>query len=318
MDMAAGSICATPADLASYVCALINHGATSSRGRILSEESFRLLTTPVINAPFRGEPAGYGYGLWISDIDGHTHLRHTGGMVAFSSSIDVDVTGGLGAFASVNANLQGYRPVAVTRFALDALAATLGNKPLPAVPAPQASPEEIKNAADYAGTFTATDGRKLMLAAEGDRLVLVRNGQRVALERSGGRDLFVVKHADFDLYRLGFARDGGKVVEAYHGADWYAGEAYAGARTFNYPKEWDAFVGHYHNDSPWYGSTRVVLRKGQLFLEGAQPLVAAEQGTFRLAGDESAPDRISFESIVGGKAMRMNYSGIIFRRVFTP
>jgi CubicO group peptidase (beta-lactamase class C family) len=318
MDMAAGSICATPADMASYISALINHGATSSRGRILSEESFRLLTTPVINAPFRGEPAGYGYGLWISDIDGHTRLRHTGGMVAFSSSIDVDVTGGLGAFASVNANLQGYRPVAVTRFALDALAATLGNKPLPAVPAPQASPEEIKNAADYAGTFTATDGRKLTLAAEGDRLVLVRNGQRVALERSGGRDLFIVKHTDFDLFRLGFAREGGQVVEAFHGADWYAGEAYAGARAFNYPKEWDAFVGHYHNDSPWYGSTRVVLRKGQLFLEGAQPLVAAEQGTFRLAGDEFAPDRISFESIVGGKAMRMNYSGIIFRRVFTP
>ena len=48
-----------------------------------------------------------------------TRLRHTGGMVAFSSSIDVDVTAGVGAFASVNANLRGYRPVAVTKYAIE-------------------------------------------------------------------------------------------------------------------------------------------------------------------------------------------------------
>jgi CubicO group peptidase (beta-lactamase class C family) len=317
MDLAAGSIASTPADMALYVRALLNHGATP-RGRILSEESFRLMTTPVVNAPFRGEPAGYGYGLWVSDIGGHTRLRHTGGMVAFSSSIDVDVTGGLGAFASVNANLEGYRPVAVTRFALDAISAALGGKPLPAVPAPTPSPEVIKNAADYAGTYTAPDGRKLTLVAEGERLVLVHKGRRVALERNGGRDLFVVKHPDFDLFRMGFTREGGKVVEAYHGADWFAGEAYAGARTFDHPKEWDAFAGHYNNDSAWYGSTRVVLRKGQLLIEGVQPLVPAEAGTFRIAGDDAAPDRISFETIIDGKAMRMNFSGIIFRRTFTP
>jgi D-alanyl-D-alanine carboxypeptidase len=317
MDMSAGSIASTPTDMASYLRALINHGATP-RGRILSEESFRLMTTPVINAPFRGEPAGYGYGLWISDINSHTRLRHTGGMVAFSSSLDVDLTEGLGAFASVNANLQGYRPVAVTRFALDALTATLGGKPLPAVPAPQAAPEEIKNAADYAGTFTSPDGKKLTLAAEGDHLLLSHKGQRVALERSGGRDLFIVKHPDFDLFRLGFARENNRVVEAYHGADWYAGALYAGARTFTYPKEWEAYAGHYFNDSPWYGTARVVLRKGQLLLDGVQPLAVAEQGTFRIAGDEFSPDRISFESNVNGKASRVNYSGIVFRRVFTP
>ncbi|MDQ3907355.1 MAG: serine hydrolase, partial [Acidobacteriota bacterium] len=317
MDMAAGSIASTPADMALYVHALLNHGATP-RGRVLSEESFRLMTTPVIDSPFRGETAGYGYGLWVSDIGGHTRLRHTGGMVAFSSSIDVDVTGGIGAFASVNANLEGYRPVAVTRFALDAISASLAGKPLPAVPAPQPSPEEIRDAADYAGTYTAPDGRKLTFVAEGARLLLVHRGQRVALERSGGRDLFIAKHPEFDLFRIGFTREGGKVVEAYHGPYWYAAEAYAGARSFSYPKEWDAFAGHYNNDSPWYGSSRVVLRKGRLFLDGAQPLIPAEAGTFRISPEESVPDRISFDTIIGGKAMRMNFSGIIFRRVFTP
>jgi D-alanyl-D-alanine carboxypeptidase len=319
MDMAAGSIAATPADMASYMTALINRGATRRGGaRILSEESFRLMTTPVINAPFRGEPASYGYGLWISDVDGHTRLRHTGGMVAFSSSIDVDLNEGLGAFASVNANLQGYRPVAVTKFALEAITASRAGKPLPAVPAPPPSPEEIKNASDYAGTYTSPDGRKLTFAAEGERLLLVHQGQRVALERSGGRDLFIVKHPDFELFRLGFARDKNRVVEAFYGADWYAGEAYTGARAFTYPKEWDAFAGHYFNDSPWYGTARVALRKGQLLLDGVQPLALVEGATFRLAGDDVSPDRLSFETVVAGRAMRVNYAGIIFRRTFTP
>ncbi|MCA1818245.1 MAG: beta-lactamase family protein [Acidobacteria bacterium] len=316
MDMAAGSITSTPGDMALYVRMLLNKGATP-RGRVYSEESFRLMTTPVINSPFRGEPAGYGYGLWISDINGHTRLRHTGGMVAFSSSIDCDVTEGLGAFASVNANLRGYRPVAVTRYALDCVTARTHGATLPAIPTPAPPPDEVKNAADYAGTFTSPDGSKLTLVAEGSRLLLVaRDGQRVALERAG-RDLFLVKHPDYDLYLLGFARQNNRVAEAFHGAVWYTNEAYTGARAFNYPKEWDAYAGHYFNDSPWYGTARVVLRKGQLLFDGVQPLAPAEGGSFRL-GDETDPDRVTFESVVGGKAMRLNYSGIIFRRVFTP
>src|ERR1044072_5799333 len=103
---------------------LLNRGALP-KGRLISEESFALFTKPAINSPFRGEPASYGYGLWVSEVEGHTRLRHTGGMVAFSSSIDVDVTGGIGAFASVNASLGGYRPVAVTKYTVGLFYASL-------------------------------------------------------------------------------------------------------------------------------------------------------------------------------------------------
>lgn len=319
MDMAAGSIASTPADMALYVRALLNRGATPRGARLVSEESFRLMTTPVVKAPFRGEDASYGYGLWVGGTGGHARLRHTGGMVAFSSALDCDLTEGVGAFASVNANLSGYRPVAVARFALDAVTAQLRGKELPALPAPAPAPEEVKNAAEYAGTYSSPEGKKLTLAAEGDRLLLLaRDNRRVALERKG-RDLFIVKHPDFDLFLLGFSRKDGKVVEAFHGADWYAAAAYDGARDFSHPKEWDAFAGHYYNDSPWYGGARVVLRKGRLLLDGTELLVPAGGATtFRLAGDDLSPDRITFESIVEGRAMRLNYSGIIFRRAFTP
>ncbi len=315
VDIAAGSVASTPADMAKYMRMLLNRGALP-KGRLISEEAFSLFTKAAIDSPYRGEPASYGYGIWISDIEGHTRLRHTGGMVAFSSSIDVDITGNIAAFASVNANLRGYRPVAVTKYAIELFNASAAGKPLPDLPAAPPAPDDVKNAADYAGSFTTLDGKKLELVAEGNKLILVHANRRIVLERVGG-DRFLVKHPDFDTYLLGFVRENQQVTQAAYGPDWYLNEKYTGPKTFETKKEWEGFVGHYNNDSPWYGDTRVVMRKGQLFVDGAQPLVPRGDGKFGI-GDADGPDWISFESIVDGRAMRLNFSGIIFRRVFTP
>lgn len=314
VDVAAGSIASTPADMAKYMRVLLNRGALP-KGRLVSEDAFKLFTAPAVNSPFRGEPASYGYGVWVSDIAGHTRLRHTGGMVAFSSSIDLDLNSGVGAFASVNANLRGYRPVFVTKYAVELFNASLDGKPLPDAP-PPAPLNEVKNAAEYAGSYTSPDGKKLELSAENDKLILTHNNRKIVLERAGV-DRFVVKHPAFDLYVLGFVRENKQVTQAYHGADWYAGERYNGPRSFEVRKEWEGLTGHYFNDSPWYGDARVVLRRGQLFLDGLVPLVPRADGKFGL-GEPDGPDWIAFESIVGGRAMQLNYSGISFRRMSTP
>ena len=316
VDVAAGSIASTPGDMAKYMRMLLNRGALP-KGRLISEDGFKLFTKAAINSPYRGEPASYGYGLWVSDIGGHTRLRHTGGMVAFSSSIDVDVTAGVGAFASVNANLRGYRPVSVTRYAIELFNAALAGKKLPDLPAAVPASDEVKNAADYAGEYTSTNGKKLVLTAEGEKLILMHGGRRIPLERAAG-DRFIVKHPDFETFLLGFVRDNRVVTEAYHGPEWYAGERYTGPRgAFERRKDWEGYVGHYYNDSPWYGDTRVVYRKGRLYLDGLQPLVDRSDGKFGI-GDPEAPDWIVFESIIDGRAMRLNFSGILFRRMFTP
>jgi CubicO group peptidase (beta-lactamase class C family) len=318
VDVAAGSIASTPGDMAKYIRMLLNRGALP-KGRLVSEDGFRLFTTAAINSPYRGEPASYGYGLWVSDVDGHNRLRHTGGMVAFSSSLDVDMTAGVGAFASVNANLRGYRPVAVTKYAIDLFNASLDGKKLPDAPAPAPPPDEVKNAVDYAGEYSSPAGKKLVLTAEGERLILTHNGHRVPLERSSAAgDRFIVKHPDFEMFLLGFVRDKRVVTEAYHGPEWYAGARYTGPRgPFERRKDWEGYVGHYYNDSPWYGDARVVYRKGRLYLDGIQPLVDRGDGKFAI-GDPEAPDWIAFESIIEGRAMRLNFSGILFRRMFTP
>lgn len=315
VDVAAGSIASTPADMAKYIRMLVNRGALP-KGRLLSEDAFASFIKPAIDSPYRGEPASYGYGLWVSDIEAHTRLRHTGGMVAFSSSLDVDLTDGVGAFASVNANLRGYRPVAVTKYAIELFNASLANKPLPDAPAAAPPPEEVNNASEYAGVFTSPDGKKLEFSAEGNKLVLTYNGRKIVLERMAG-DRFIVKHPAFDLYVLGFVRENRLVTQVFHGPDWYMGERYTGPRTIEGRKDWEGFVGHYYNDSPWYGDTRIVLRKGQLYVDGVQPLIPRADGKFSL-GDPEGADWMSFESIVNGRAMVLNFSGIPFRRMFTP
>ena len=66
-------------------------------------------------------------------------------------------------------------------------------------------------------------------------------------------------------------------------------------REFESPQEWKAYVGRYRSDSPWYGSTRVVIRKDLLLLDGEQPLTQIETGGFRPKGDNNEAERITFE-----------------------
>jgi D-alanyl-D-alanine carboxypeptidase len=314
---AAGSIAATPADMGNYLQMLLNRGA-GAKGRVLSEKSFDLFTRPVIKSAFRGEDASYAYGLWVSNANGRTLLRHTGGMVAFSSAMYADLTEGFAAFASVNARISGgYRPVSVVRFALDLLSASSKGQPLPTAPPSPPSPEKVTNAAFYAGTFVSPEGNKLVLTDEGEKLVLRHNGSRIVLE-SAGQDAFLVKHPEFELFLLTFGRDKDVIVEATHGANWWTNEKYVGPKTFDYPKEWDAYTGHFHSDNPWYGSTRIVIRKGQLLLEGLLPLAQLGPGVFKPAAGPGDADRIVFDGMTNGQAMRMNYSGIEYARAFTP
>src|SRR6185503_20227274 len=135
----------TPRDMAFYMKMLLNQGRP-----LVSRETFALFTKPAIPAPGFGEGAGYGYGIAIQPVEGRTLLRHTGGMVSFSSAMQVDLDAGFGAFASVNASLAGYRPNAVAVYALSVLRAAAEGKPLPPMP-PLEDPYKVANAADYAG-----------------------------------------------------------------------------------------------------------------------------------------------------------------------
>ncbi len=313
----AGCIAATPRDMGRYLQMLARRGA-APRGRLVSEAAFRRFATPHIAADEFGNDAHYGYGIAIDRLDGHTRLRHTGGMLSFASALEVDLDAGVGAFASVNA-MQGLRPRPVAEYALRLLRACQGTGPLPEPPA-AADPLRVEGAAAYAGRYSGHAGA-LEVRAEGERLYLVHDGAPVALEPAvEAADAFHVAHADFARYLLLFSRADAKdahsaVLEAGHGEAWYARPEYAGPREFDTPAEWRAYCGHYRSEDPWLGSHRVVARRGRLWLDGIVPLEAAPGGVFFLRDEARSPEWLRFADLAGGVAMRMVVSGADLARV---
>ncbi|MBA4123512.1 MAG: beta-lactamase family protein [Acidobacteria bacterium] len=314
-EKGSGSIASTAGDMGLYINMLVNRGKGAKK-RVLSEDSFKLFTKPYIKAEEFSPTASYGYGIAVDQLDGHTILRHTGGMVSFMSALQVDIDEGVGAFASINA-MQGYRPNPVAMYALKTMRAANANQPMPQRPTPNPL-TRIEKAADYAGVFTAPDGRKLeFTSAAGNALFVLYKGKRLQLETTAGGG-FLIPHRDFERFLISFNREKGKdtpVTEVSYGADWYANDKYKGERNFSLPKEWSAFVGHYRNDSPWIGSVRIVPLKGKLRMDGLLPLEAIDSDTFRLADEPQNPEWIAFLDVVNGKAMHLKFSGEDYWRV---
>jgi len=334
MDDTAGCIASTPGDMARYARMLVNRGQGSNK-RIVSEESFTLMSTPHIKAPEFSETASYGYGIAVDTLDGHKILRHTGGMVAFASSIHVDLDGGVAAFASINA-MQGYRPTAVTEYAVRLLRAEREAKSLPAAPAIP-NRMDVDNAADYAGTFTDSTGQKLEFTAEGKRLFLVDKGNRVPLQHTNG-DSFIstfegawashtfvfgrtkVENSESGAQSASGTENGeskkkpGPVIEVSYGPAWYGNGKYSGPRSFTVPKEYAALVGRYRSENPWGGDARVYVVKDQLVLEG-NSLHRIGARLFRLGDEEWVPDTTEFLCFFEGKPRVLRITGMDFWRV---
>ncbi|HWA94072.1 MAG TPA: serine hydrolase domain-containing protein [Terracidiphilus sp.] len=324
MDDTAGCIASTPGDMATYLRMYLNEGV-GLNGRILSAESFKLMSTPYIKAEEFSPTASYGYGIAVDTLDGHKILRHTGGMVSFASSMHIDLDGGVAAFASINA-MQGYRPTAVTEYAVQLMRAQSESKPLPATPA-IVNPLEVKNATDYAGTFTSPAGRALTFKADGEGLILVVEGKSIPLQRTGSDSFVSTIPGEFTEAGFSFGRkeepksgseDDSKpkppVVEVSYRDEWYVNAAYTGPRTFAVPHEWSQFVGCYYSDSPWAGGIHIYALKGKLLADGL-PLTPVGGALFRAGEETWSPETMEFLQVVAGKARILRFAGADFTRM---
>ncbi|HQR47014.1 MAG TPA: serine hydrolase, partial [Thermoanaerobaculia bacterium] len=286
-------------------------------GRVLSPESFGRMVRPAVRVdPL--EPVSYGYGLFVRRVDGRTVVRHTGGMLGFTSSLVANLDAGVGVVVLTNVARAEARPTEISDFVLRTLLAAGSGEALPDVPATDRT--RVPNAREYARSFVSAEGDRLTFVAEDERLFLVRGGARFAME-GRGEDRFWLDHPDYDLHLLTFGRQGGRVVEASYGPSWWVAEGYDGPRTFDTPKEWRALPGHYRSAHPWMNNVRVFVRKGKLWIstpDGTERLlVPLEAGLFQV-GEERTPEVVLFDAVVGGRAQRANISGVDFYRFFTP
>ncbi len=312
-----GCQASTAGDMAVYLKMLMNRGAGPA-GRVMSEESFRLMAQRVIATQQWGG-ANYGYGLTLADVDGHTYLGHGGSATGFVSAMIADLDDGIGVVVLVNGLVASYGAVGMAMHLLKLLRAGLSQQEMPPPPT-VADPALVSNAADYAGIYDG-DGERLALTARGSRLVLEWRGQDVVLQRRG-EDNFYLPHPELEHFLLEFGRDGGRIVEAFHGPGWYVGASYSGPGSFDHPVEWDGFLGHYRTYNFGLTNFRIVLRKGALLLlyptGSHEPLIPLGDGLFRIGDDLRSPETLGFDSVASGRALRAVYSGCPYYRTYTP
>jgi len=319
----AGSIASTVADMSIYLRMLLNHGK-GPQDRILSEDSFELMTTPVIESAGEGKESCYAYGLVTRELDGHTCFYHGGGMVGYYAFIFLDMEDGLGSVVLMNASAD-QADEEIIKYALELARTNLNQETLPEVPL--IDQYKVENAKDYDGIYQIAfrndrkaRSRSFVLKSKEDRLVFSYNEELIELQQRG-QDCFFVNHPDFDIFLLRFGREDGEVVEAFHGADWYTNEQYGGPTSFHHPEGWDAFLGHYRAHNPWFSNIRVILRRDTLMLvhpSGEEDvLVELRDGLFRVGEDDRLPERIRFGAVINKKAHRADLSCIEFCRTFT-
>ncbi len=322
VEFAAGSIASTPKDMSLYMQMILNRGEIRG-GRIVSEDSFKLFSTPHIAAPAFGPTAGYGYGIAVDKLDGHVCLRHTGGMVSFMSAIHMDLDAKIGAFASINAQL-GYRPNPVAQLALQLLRAEKdGSKP-PAEP-PFDAAAKVESAGSYSATYTSGSGRRVEIKNAADRLTLVTDGRSIPLQQSEDGN-FIADQAGFELFPIVFERaetrsagaaDKSKapITALAYGADWYARAGYQGEKALAPSDDLGKYVGEYYSENPWFGTTRVVQRQRQLWMGGTDVLVPIGNHLFRIGAETTSPAVAEFSELIEGKPALLWVEGNQFRRV---
>jgi CubicO group peptidase (beta-lactamase class C family) len=90
------------------------------------------------------------------------------------------------------------------------------------------------------------------------------------------------------------------------------------------PAQWRPLVGHYRARNPWLSNFHVRVRGGRLWMIhygdefAPAPLVPVGDGVFRIGDDERSPERLRFDVMVDGVAVRATYSGCPYYRTFTP
>ena len=289
-----GSQAGTVEDLAAFLRVLLNYGEGT-----ISPESFELMTTPAIEAD---DGWWYGCGLELRGRE----IRHGGSMPGFGATMLGDLDSGLGVAVAVNATDEQDLTEEIA----------------------QAHPRRSSGTERRRGPSTRWRWRtrpttRACTRATPASLVVVVEGDRLLLDGAPleprGTDRFFADRPDLSLYHLRFLREDDRVVEAVHGGDVYRREDSAVADKPTVPDEWHAYPGHYRAYNPWYSNFRVVLREGELILIfpwGMElPLTPLPDGSFRAGEEEWSPERLRFDAIVDGQALRVDFTGEAYYRV---
>jgi hypothetical protein len=274
---------------------------------LFSDAMAQRYRTATINTDTAGDR--YGHGLVHRQIDGQPVLRHTGGMIGFSSAFSADSASGVGAYASVNmGGAGGYRPNEVTNYAIALLRAAAAGHALPEVRAPAPPPpvpEAIAAAA--VGRWLSADGGEFTVVNRSGALFVTSGGVERPLMPGG--NALVTDHPALSPFAIARHEGEGPMLRLGHrlfGRDKAPPALPASPRLA-------ALAGSYFAPQAWSSYARVYAVGNQLFL-GASLVREAPDGSWRFADPASAPERLWFENFAAGRPQTLNASGVHFTR----
>ncbi len=180
---AAGALCSTATDLVRWSRAL-------HAGKVVSAASYTAMTTPVRLADGTTRP--YGFGLTVSELEGHDRIAHNGGINGFVSTASLfpkdDVA--VAILVSTESSAADKLDDRVSRAALD-LAPPL-NKDLPLLANEQAR---------YVGSYSFPEVKlTITISIQDGKLVTQAEGQPAVAMTSQGHDVFhLLEHDEIVL-----------------------------------------------------------------------------------------------------------------------
>jgi D-alanyl-D-alanine carboxypeptidase len=317
-----GSIVSDVVDMCAYARLFLNRGA-GPKGRLLSEKAFVTLTTPVLK--------DYAYGLDVRHGEGGTVIGHRGAIGGFRNSFEAHVDDGFALVFLSNGGIDQE----LESWVVKAVTAAYHGAPLPPAPTHPAT-TDASSPQQYAGVYRASTGTNTAVAESvefvvaGGRLQL-KEGPSLRPMQMMGADAFRTLGPEADGFAYYFNRTeaakGGKIIGVSHGARSYSGRDYAGAPGPVAPGRYATFVGHYENHNFEGPAVRVFVRDGEMMVTmddappgspQAQALEPLGDDLFRLREPEYSPERLHFDTVIAGHALRLTISGVPFYRVDTP
>lgn len=225
-------------------------------GKVVTDESFKLMTTPVILPP-GVDGMSYGYGLMIAPISRLPSISHGGGLNGWTSDLvrmpEQRCT--IVALANAMPPVPGREPAGVTRN----IAGKFLEAEIKKLPPPKEDPNvDRKTYADFAGRY-AYQGAVMTVTVEGDRLQSQLTGQEKFEIFPGAPDRFFWKVTDAEVVFL--RNEKREVTAAQHtqGGVTFKAPRITEAEVKLTPAELDAILGEYQYGP---GAVLTVTRDG--------------------------------------------------------
>jgi hypothetical protein len=183
-------------------------------------------------------------------------------------------------------------------------------------PAPKPKPVRplIETVDDRGGRYASKSGRWLEIHVLSSGLAAQIDGRTIGLDVAGD-DVLIAKDPAATPYSFVFRRRLGRAERVWWGeTEFVRDDVRPLAFSPSTPPALKALTGRYECDDPWRGVFTVLAQGEHLFVDGAMPLTALPDGSYRVGDRDWSPDRLRFDAAESGKPQRAVFSGVDYQR----